>query len=167
MISKNGTPKTYKGLGGVVRRGGETATPAAAETPLAALSPQPPGGEFGGGDYDSVLAPGIRNTRMIERAITQRWPIDPAKRPALLQRQIDIALDPNVSAREATSAFKTILEAEKQNQADEHKRTPERHEHLFASDDWKNMPQEKLDRLVKLSQEYEQILGIDLMDYGL
>jgi hypothetical protein len=67
------------------------------------------------------IEPGIRDTRLIERAIRQRWPIPENMRQALIERQIEIATSVEVSPREATSAFNAVMAADKQNQAAEQK----------------------------------------------
>jgi hypothetical protein len=63
----------------------------------------------------------IRDTRMMERALTQRWPIKPEYRELIVKRMLRIIADPKSSPREVTSATKALLAAESQNQADEHK----------------------------------------------
>jgi len=63
---------------------------------------------------------GIRDTRMAERAIKQRWPVADEWKDALIKRLVRIAIDPATSNREATSAIKAVLAAEAQNQQDEH-----------------------------------------------
>lgn len=67
------------------------------------------------------IQPGIRDTRLIQRAIRQRWPIPDDKRQALIDRQIEIATSKETEPREATAAFKAVMEAEKQNIAAEQK----------------------------------------------
>lgn len=59
--------------------------------------------------------PKVTDTRMIERAISKGWPIPPGKRQALIDRQILIATNPRASRREATSAFRAIVAADKIN----------------------------------------------------
>lgn len=63
----------------------------------------------------------IRDTRLMARAILQRWPVKQEYRQAIINRLAHIAIDPASSPREATSAAKAIMSAEKQNQDDEHK----------------------------------------------
>ena len=63
----------------------------------------------------SLAAVGIRDTRLITRAIRQRWPIPADKRAALIGRQVEIATSKTVSPRESTAAFKSVLAAEAQN----------------------------------------------------
>jgi hypothetical protein len=67
----------------------------------------------GGLGGESKLA--IRDTRLIEAAVRQRWPIDDAKRKPLMDRMLRIALNPKSSAREATSAARTIIHADRHN----------------------------------------------------
>ena len=63
----------------------------------------------------------VRDTRMIQKAMEQRWPIRPEYRDALIKRLLRILADPQSSPREATSAAKALMAAERQNQEDEHK----------------------------------------------
>lgn len=74
-------------------------------------------GGFGG--PDSLNPDSYRDTRLVERALRQRWPVPKEVRQALIDRQIAIATNPKSAPREATIAFKAILAAESQNQADE------------------------------------------------
>lgn len=78
----------------------------------------------------------IRDTRMMARAIVQRWPIKNEDREAIIRRLVRIVADQNSSPREVTAAAKGILAAEKQNQDDEHKivdvRIARRHDELAA-----------------------------------
>lgn len=63
----------------------------------------------------------IRDTRMMSRALMQRWPIKPEYREAIIKRLVRVVADPNSSPREITAAARGLLAAEAQNQADEHK----------------------------------------------
>lgn len=69
----------------------------------------------------SLAAVGIRDTRLITRAIRNKWPIADDKRKPLLDRQVAIALSETVSPGEATSAFRSILAANAQNLAIENR----------------------------------------------
>lgn len=87
---------------------------------------------------DTIEPSGTRDTRLISKAIKQRWPVPTEYREALVKRQINIAINPQSSAREATLAFKAILAAEAQNQEDEHHAEGELHRHdhtIRAADD--------------------------------
>ena len=61
----------------------------------------------------------IRDTRMMQKALEQRWPISPEYRDGIIRRMMRIIADPSSSKREATAACKALLAAEAQNQADE------------------------------------------------
>lgn len=74
-------------------------------------------GDYGDGISETRV--NQQTARMIQRAVKQRWPIKPEWREGLLKRQVAIAVDPNSKPREATSAFRAIVSAEAQNQADE------------------------------------------------
>jgi hypothetical protein len=70
---------------------------------------------------------GIRDTRMIERALRERWPIKPEFREKIMNALIAILADKNTSPREKTAAARALmhadslnLEQEKLNQNDEH-----------------------------------------------
>jgi hypothetical protein len=68
----------------------------------------PPGGL--GGSHKQA-----RDTRLVERAIREQWPIRDEIRGPLIERLADIALDAETSPREATSAAKALLSASKLN----------------------------------------------------
>ena len=79
-----------------------------------------------------------RDTRLIKRAIKNRWPIAEHYREALIARQVLIAAGsiPEASIREQTDAFKAILAAESQNQIDDARTAPQQieHEHHHTHD---------------------------------
>lgn len=58
---------------------------------------------------------GIRETRLVERAIRERWPIPTKIRRPLIERLFEIIEDTESSPREVTSAAKAILSASKLN----------------------------------------------------
>jgi hypothetical protein len=58
---------------------------------------------------------GIRETRLVERALRERWPIPEALRGPLIDRLSKIVTDPAASPREATAAARAILSASKIN----------------------------------------------------
>jgi hypothetical protein len=70
---------------------------------------QPEGGSGG------PNAPGIRTTRLIERALRERWPIPKSLRKPLIERLAEIVQGTGSSPREVTSAAKAILAASKIN----------------------------------------------------
>jgi hypothetical protein len=63
----------------------------------------------------------IRDLRMEQKAVLQRWPMTPEYRKNIIDRNMRIINDPQSTAREVASASKTLMTAEQQNQADEHK----------------------------------------------
>lgn len=86
-----------------------------------------PVGDIGG------LRPGIYDTRLIERALRERWPIPDKYREPIINRQVRIAMDPSSSNRESTSAARCLVSMEQQN-ADIalkmlDKLVPDQHEH--------------------------------------
>lgn len=58
---------------------------------------------------------GVRTTRMLERAIRQRWPITDEQRQAIIDRQIAIASRKTGKAREQSIAAKTVAAFDKLN----------------------------------------------------
>lgn len=91
----------------------------------------------------------IRDTRMVARAITERWPIKPAMRAAVVKRMAGIVTSSKVSAREATAAAKALIAADALNQADEIAAKPQQvqHAHVHAFLD------------AAIEQEIERITG--------
>ena len=67
------------------------------------------------GGPESIRPRGSRDTRLIERALAERWPIPIQHRAPLIERQVAIATDPTSSPREATSAFVSIMSASRIN----------------------------------------------------
>lgn len=62
---------------------------------------------------------GVRTTRMLERAIRQRWPITDEQRQAIIDRQITIASRKNGKAREQSIAAKTVAAFDRMNMDEE------------------------------------------------
>src|SRR4051812_1112374 len=58
---------------------------------------------------------GIRDTRLADRALRERWPIPASLRRPLVARLAGIVTDPAASPREATAAARAILQASKLN----------------------------------------------------
>ena len=63
----------------------------------------------------------IRDTRMMSRAIVQRWPMSEEVRRQVLEKLAEIVIDPESKNREVIAAAKALMSAEAQNQSDEHK----------------------------------------------
>ena len=61
----------------------------------------------------------IRDIRMIQKSLEQRWPIRPEYREALVKKLVRVIADPQSSAREVTAASRALIAAEAQNQSDE------------------------------------------------
>ena len=93
-------------------------------------NPRDPVGDYGGGI--SAKRVHLEDTRMLERALRERWPIPEQYREAIVSRQVRIAVDPGSSAREATSAARCVVSMEGHNLADEHKRIDKRLPDLHA-----------------------------------
>ena len=62
---------------------------------------------------------GIRDTRMIEKAIRERWPIPEGKRPAIAQMLCDVAESKDASDRGKIAAAKALIEIDKLNMEQE------------------------------------------------
>ena len=62
---------------------------------------------------------GIRDTRMMAKALTQLWPVKPEYREAMIKRLVRIIADPSSSSREVTAASKALLAAESQNKEED------------------------------------------------
>jgi len=62
----------------------------------------------------------LRDVRMIQKAMEQRWDIKPEYKSALVRRLVAIIANPDSTAREVTSASRALIAAEAQNQSDEH-----------------------------------------------
>jgi hypothetical protein len=57
----------------------------------------------------------VKTTRLVSRALKERWPIPAALRSALLERMQRLAEDLNASPREVVAAMRTVLEASRVN----------------------------------------------------
>ena len=66
-----------------------------------------------GGESTTVL--GIRDARMIEQAVQQRWPIPEHIRAALPQIMGEILIDTKTSKRHKIAAAKTLISADNSN----------------------------------------------------
>ncbi len=71
----------------------------------------------------------VRQTRLWERALRERWPIKPEYREKIMFSLLAIVADKNASPRERTAAAKALMAAdslnvqqERMDQADEHER---------------------------------------------
>ena len=98
---------------------------------------------------------GIRTTRMLERAVKNRWPIPDKYKEAIINRQVKIAISQKSTARESASAARTILAADKLNIEQEKLEQPQQHLHLHQASD-QTIDLSKLDR--EKLEELEQIL---------
>lgn len=60
------------------------------------------------------------DTRIMERAIRERWPIAPELRELMVQRMARIVLSKKSSTRETTSAYRAVIGSDRLNQLEEH-----------------------------------------------
>ena len=104
----------------------------------------------------NFLQQGTRDTRMIERAVRNRWPIPDKFREAIIKRQIRVAIDPKSTGREARAAARTIIAADKINLEEEIKSTPaiHLHQHNHEQIDYTKIPDDELDALEKKLVEF-------------
>jgi transcriptional regulator of acetoin/glycerol metabolism len=63
---------------------------------------------------------GIKDTRMMEKALKQRWPMTEEKRAIVINALLDV-IQTSDKPREITAAARALMSAEAQNQTDEHK----------------------------------------------
>lgn len=70
---------------------------------------------YGGGSGEGYVLPGkgLKDARLERMAIKRRWKVKLDKRIRMLERQVEIAINPEYSAKEATSAFNAVVNAEK------------------------------------------------------
>lgn len=91
---------------------------------------------------DTLLPVGTRDTRLIERAMRERWPISPEYRKRIVQRLLLIALGRNskgeavsTSNREITSAIRALAQLDQINMEAEKEVLPQQHVHLHGDID--------------------------------
>jgi hypothetical protein len=83
---------------------------------LTASAMSQPGQTLGGsGGTTRTIAPGIRTTRLVKRALDEHWPIPKKLRPIVIRRLAEVIEDTGSSPREVTSAAKALLSASKIN----------------------------------------------------
>lgn len=96
----------------------------------------PLNGTDSGGLGGNLRRQGTRDTRILERAIREQWPVPDDIRAAIVERQAAIATSGEVSPREATSAARCLVSMTQQNQAGAMKAldkvAPDKHEHALA-----------------------------------
>ena len=62
----------------------------------------------------------VKDTRMMARALQQRWPMTEEKRAIVINALLDV-IQTSEKPREITAAARALMSAEAQNQNDEHK----------------------------------------------
>jgi len=88
---------------------------------------------------------GIRDTRMMARALRERWPIDDRQRELMMRVLMQIAADASNSPRERTSAIKALISADRNNIEQEKIQQAEEHHS-------EKMQGEQLDRIAIAAQ---------------
>lgn len=88
---------------------------------------------------------GIRDTRLIARALRERWPMDDRQRELMMRVLMQIAADQNNSPRERTSAIKALISADRNNIEQEKLQQAEEHHS-------EKMQGEQLDRIANAAQ---------------
>lgn len=76
-----------------------------------------PGGSGGNCALSTEDRESVQNTRLLERAVREQWPIPFEMREEVVRRQIDIAIGEESSPRERTSAARCLVSMTQQNQA--------------------------------------------------
>lgn len=66
-------------------------------------------------DYDDTDKLTLMERRLEEKAIRERWPIDPAKRLRILERLIGVVENPEECAFNAIAAAKALISADRLN----------------------------------------------------
>ena len=61
----------------------------------------------------------VRDTRLLARALMERWPIKPEYRAAIITKLMQVVANPNSSPRELTAAAKALMAADKLNMESE------------------------------------------------
>lgn len=107
--------------------------------------PDDPGG-LGGNFYQHDGS--TRDTRLIARAIRERWPIAELKRKPIMDRLIALATDENTPYREAIAAAKAVIDADKANQADEHLAIKVLGQQARETESIENLTSEQLKRII-------------------
>lgn len=92
-----------------------------------------------------VAIMGIRDTRMMARALRERWPIDDRQRELMMRVLMQIAADASNSPRERTSAIKALISADRNNIEQEKIQQAEEHHS-------EKMQGEQLDRIANAAQ---------------
>lgn len=68
-----------------------------------------------GGLGGAVLGTDLITARTLEKAVKENWPIPEKYRTAIVNRQVQIAIDPEQSARANTSAARCLVSMNAQN----------------------------------------------------
>lgn len=92
---------------------------------------------------------GIRTTRLLARAIKERWPIPEEKRASMTNRIIQ-DVEEGKTARVRVAAYKAVVAADKLNK-EEKPQEPQQHLHLHQTQtDLSKLSQEKLEALEQI-----------------
>lgn len=89
---------------------------------------------------------GMRDTRMMAKAITDRWPLSAEYRTSIIKVLMQIALNPSCSPRERTSAAKALIAADAVNMAQSKIVQENQHHH-------ERLQSEQLDRIAAVAQQ--------------
>lgn len=71
----------------------------------------------------------IRDTRLWEKALKERWPIPEAMRAGVIKSLLQIIANPEAKPREKTAAARALMAADAQNIEMEKMRQADEHEH--------------------------------------
>jgi hypothetical protein len=94
----------------------------------------------------------VRDTRLMERALRERWPIKPEYREKIIASLLLIVADRTASPRERTSAAKALLHADQINLEEERLIQEDEHQQRGRLVDFaKHLGAEELARLASAS----------------
>lgn len=93
------------------------------------------------------MHPGTRDTRLLERALRERWPIPEQFRAAVVKRLLAVIAKKNAKPREIISASRALFQADSVNIEAEKEVIPQQHLHLHQDIDLQAISTEELKRI--------------------
>lgn len=96
---------------------------------------------------DDQFHPGTRDTRMLERAMRERWPIPERFRGAVIKRLLAIIAKEDAKPREVISASRALFQADTVNIEAEKEVIPQQHLHLHQDIDLQAISTAELKRI--------------------
>lgn len=116
-------------------------------------------------EIKTVTPPGVRDVRMVERAMRERWPMTADVRKAMTKQLMLIVVGRDakgqprtVSDRARTSAFRALIAADAINLNAEKEVLPQQHVHFHEGIDFDKIPLDELKhieaKLLALASEH-------------